>query len=316
MTNICEQASLASTKFEENNSDLKRKYLIRNIEVINAVMSCAPGYCGSFGTGYPFYVLDSKLEGKLPVISEQLRYNRELLEESKKTGATDWVCAQCLLTKGHNMPDLKQICKPCPRINNELKPRKVINRLPDIDMWMVCADDYIELAKESLVQVFDKLNMHTSDVNPVQTIADIQEIADNIEMGKMPQKFLPLDIHIIPYSQFSKLIDEMPYAIESFKDSEEMPYLPIHPISLRKKWQYDDTAYNFVLDFMYSLTPFNFENDLQNKLDFSRKIIGKLYSQEQLMELLNRVSPDSVKRRFENEILIKSYERRIKSWKR
>ena len=173
--NICELAALASSKFEKNNTDLKRRYLLKNIELINKVMSCTPGYCGSFGTGYPFYVLDSNLEGELPIISEQLRYNKELINESKKTGATDWVCAKCLLTRGDEMPDLKQICKPCPRIKDTIKPRKVINRLPDIDMWMVCADRYFELAQIVLSQSFDKLGMHTSDVNPVQTIYDIQE---------------------------------------------------------------------------------------------------------------------------------------------
>lgn len=314
--NICELAALASSKFEKNNTDLKRRYLLKNIELINKVMSCTPGYCGSFGTGYPFYVLDSNLEGELPIISEQLRYNKELINESKKTGATDWVCAKCLLTRGDEMPDLKQICKPCPRIKDTIKPRKVINRLPDIDMWMVCADRYFELAQIVLSQSFDKLGMHTSDVNPVQTIYDIQEIADDLEKGNMPQKLLPLDIHIIPYSQLSKLLDEIPFVLESFKETEEVPYLPIHPVSLRKTWQYDDTAYNFVLDYMYSLTPFNFEEKILRKLNFSRKIIGSLYTEEELRELLNRVSSDSVKRRFENNSLKKSYDRRIQSWKK
>lgn len=314
--NICELAALASSKFEKNNTDLKRRYLLKNIELINKVMSCTPGYCGSFGTGYPFYVLDSNLEGELPIISEQLRYNKELINESKKTGATDWVCAKCLLTRGDEMPDLKQICKPCPRIKDTIKPRKVINRLPDIDMWMVCTDRYFELAQIVLSQSFDKLGMHTSDVNPVQTIYDIQEIADDLGKGNMPQKLLPLDIHIIPYSQFSKLLDEIPFVLESFKETEEVPYLPIHPVSLRKTWQYDDTAYNFVLDYMYSLTPFNFEEKILRKLNFSRKIIGSLYTEEELRELLNRVSSDSVKRRFENNSLKKSYDRRIQSWKK
>ncbi|HIS18697.1 MAG TPA: hypothetical protein IAC02_08845 [Candidatus Coprovivens excrementavium] len=132
----------------------------------------------------------------------------------------------------------------------------------------------------------------------------------------MPQKLLPLDIHIIPYSQLSKLLDEIPFVLESFKETEEAPYLPIHPVSLRKTWQYDDTAYNFVLDYMYSLTPFNFEEKILRKLNFSRKIIGSLYTEEELRELLNRVSSDSVKRRFENNSLKKSYDRGIQSWKK
>ena len=76
--NTCVKAADVSTRFEKLNNELKRKYLIKNIDRINMIMSHAPGYCGSFGTGYPFYVLDKNLEGELPVIEEQIRYNDEL----------------------------------------------------------------------------------------------------------------------------------------------------------------------------------------------------------------------------------------------
>ena len=53
------------------------------------------------------------------------------------------------------MPDLKRICKPCPQVKNSIKPRKVINRLPDVDMWMICADGKLEEAKATLVKLFN-----------------------------------------------------------------------------------------------------------------------------------------------------------------
>ena len=56
--NTCVKAADASTRFERLNNDLKRRYLIRNIDTINSIMSRMPGYKGSFGTGYPFYVLE------------------------------------------------------------------------------------------------------------------------------------------------------------------------------------------------------------------------------------------------------------------
>lgn len=52
MSNFAIDAATASTLFERTNSDLKRRYLIKNIEAINSVMERTPGYCGSFGTGY------------------------------------------------------------------------------------------------------------------------------------------------------------------------------------------------------------------------------------------------------------------------
>lgn len=312
--NRCVNAAEASTRFERLNNDLKRRYLIRNIDTINSVMSRMPGYKGSFGTGYPFYVLDENLEGKLPVINEQIRYNDELVQEA--CGLDCWQCEDCLSTRGTWMPDLKMICKPCPQVKDSIKPRKVINRLPDVDMWMICEDGKVEEAKKRLVQVFDSLDMHTSDVDPVKTIKDVDEIVTELENGKMPKKMLPLDVHVIEYSKFSSLLDEIPFCLFSAMEDGQVPYLPIHPHSLRKTWQHDDTAYNFALDYLLSITPFDWENRLQRKYDLSKMIVGNSFSQDDLKEMLDRVAPDSVKRRMATPQLQKRYESRVESWKK
>ena len=313
--NICIQAAEASTRFEKNNSELKRLYLIKNIDTINTIMGMVPGYCGSFGTGYPFYALNSKLEGQLPIIDEQIRYNEELFKEAQQLGTT-WVCAKCLSTTGQNMPDLKQICKPCPQLADSLKPRKVINRLPDVDMWMVCADSEVESAKTTLSKLFDSFGMYTSDVDPVQTIKDVTEISIDIQNGKMPTKLLPLDIHIIEYSTLSNLFNQIPFVLQKSMEENNVTYLPIHPTSLRKKWQHDDVAYNFVLDFLYTMTPFSFEKNLDCKLDFTRGIISQAFDNDQLTAFLHSVAPASVERRFQTPQLQKTYERRIESWRK
>ena len=313
--NICEKAALAADTFEKTNTELKRQYLQKNIDVINNIMSRVPGYCGSFGTGYPFYVLNPNLEGELPVIDEQIRYNDELLEAAKGLG-NNWPCELCLASFGNLMPDLKQICKPCPEVNPELKPRKILNRLPDVDMWMVCSDAYVEKAKTTLAALFDSFGMKTSDVDPIQTIHDVEEIANDLKDGRMPTKMLPLDVHIIEYSKLYRLISEVPFTLQNASFDNRKPYLPIHPISLRKTWQYDDEAYNFILDFMFSLTPFNWEKSLERKLTTSRHIISQFFSPEELEGILQSVAPDSVKRRLETEELQKTYKKRVDLWRR
>ena len=45
--NICQKVAIASNKFENCNTELKRKYFLENINIINLVMSRIPGYCGS-----------------------------------------------------------------------------------------------------------------------------------------------------------------------------------------------------------------------------------------------------------------------------
>ena len=314
--NICVNVGEISSIFELCNNDLKKKYLIKNINTINTIMENTPGYCGSFGTGYPFYTLKGDLSGNLPIIKEQLRYNDELVSNAKNSDKEEWICAECLRSKGHTFPDLKQICKPCPQIENELKPRKILNRLPDIDMWMICQDYYIDEAKDNLIQLFEKFNMHTSDVNPLQTIQDVEEIVTDIKIGKMPSKKLPLDIHIIEYSKFNELLEEVPFVLQYAVENNTIPYLPIHPISLRKTWQYDDTAYNFILDFLFSMTEFNLDDNLTKKLRQSRLLISNAFTNQQLFDILHSVAPNSVHRRLETKHLQKAYERRIDSWKK
>ena len=312
--NTCMKAADASTRFERLNNDLKRRYFIKNMERINMIMEHTPGYCGSFGTGYPFYVLDDNFQGELPLIEEQIRYNNELYDASLKIN--EWPCEECLNTRGSRMPDLKRFCKVCPQVDDVYKPRRVLNRLPDVDMWMICQDEKIEDAKRVMVELFKSYGMHTSDVDPVGSVDELDEIVTQLEEGKMPNKMLPLDVHIISYSEFASLLDEIPFAICNAMDTNVTPYLPIHPQSLRKTWQYDDTAYNFVLDFLLSMTPFNWERKLDRKLQLSRMVIGDMFTEEDLKSILEKVSPDSVKRRMETKQLQKSYERRVSTWKK
>ncbi len=140
----CQKAVEASTIFELNNTEVKRLYILENIKKFNAIKESISNSSGTFGTGYPFYALDSDLKGELPIIKEQLRYNNELLKRIKESNKIIWLCGDCLEKRGETLPDLKQICKPCPKIDGELKPRKIINRLPDIDMWMVTPKDNVE----------------------------------------------------------------------------------------------------------------------------------------------------------------------------
>lgn len=313
--NICEKAALASIKFEMTNTELKRRYLINNIEKVHSIMEITPGYSGTYGTGYPFYALNSELLGELPIIMEQIRYGNELLENCLGMN-TEWCCANCLERNSHLMPDLKRICKPCKRIDNDLKPRKVINRLPDIDMWMICNDDNIDKAMTEIVLELDKNKMYTSDIDPVGTINSVYHIASILSDKMMPSYSLPIDIHIIEYSKIYELLCQIEGEIWYSVNTGHMPYLPILPHSLRKTWQYDDEAYNFVLDYMFSMTPFNMDNLIYEKLVDTRYNIANSYSLCQLYDIFYMVSGEAVKRRFDTKELKRIYERRINSWKR
>lgn len=89
-TQWIKDAVKASNEYEETNSDLKRRYLLKNIRAFTYLASLVSVNQGSFGTGYPFTVLTRDFSGKLPVIQEQLRYNRELLNHAKTTETPRW----------------------------------------------------------------------------------------------------------------------------------------------------------------------------------------------------------------------------------
>lgn len=82
----------ASTDFEISNTDLKRKYILWNIEVFNILAKHVSVSKGTFGTGYPFYVLDNNLQGTLPIIPEQIRYNMQLVKDGKPFQKSIWLC--------------------------------------------------------------------------------------------------------------------------------------------------------------------------------------------------------------------------------
>lgn len=310
----CQKAVEASTIFELNNSSLKRLYILENIKKFNIMAKYVTYNNGTFGTGYPFYALNSNLEGELPIIKEQLRYNKQLLEKIKESNEIIWLCAQCLEERGETLPDLKQICKPCPKIDNELKPRKIINRLPDIDMWIVSGKNNVEQTKDEMIKLFDSFDLYPSDTDPIKTMQDMISISEDIKNGIMPNKSLPIDAHIIDKETLIDLIVAVPKTLtESI--NKNAPYLPIHPQSYRKKWQYDDEAYNFIFDYLASFTPFNCDCDIMEALVDSRKKIASDFTNNELFKFLYAAATDAARRRFECKTLRKIFDARVETWR-
>ena len=312
---ITEKVEQASTTFEKTNTDLKRRYILWNIGVFNKIASLVSVGRGSFGTGYPFYALDENLEGTLPIIQEQIRYNRQLVRDGEAVQKSIWKCKSCLERNYDTMPDLKKICKPCPNVLDGLKPRKIINRLPDIDMWLVCEDGKVEEAQEELTKLLSEYKMRTSDVAPLSSIEDVSQIAQMIKDGRFPKIFLPIDSHIIEYSKIKSLIEQVPWELRTAKEEGTNPYLPIWPKSFRKVWQYDDEAYNFIYDYLSAFTDFNFPPELRQSLLNSRKQVASEHTPEELYDFLMQSATKANFRRFQSMELEDYFLTRVKNWR-
>ncbi len=315
---ICKEAANASSTFEVTNNHVKRKYVVKHIRLFNETVRKILGNCGSFGTGYPFYALGKNMTGRLPIIAEQLRYNEELVEivDKEKYQYPIWPCVNCLMQKGALMPDLKAVCKPCPNISDELKPRKIINRLPDMDMWMVCEDGYTDIVKMQLQDLLIQEGFRTSDVEPIRTIEEMFQIAEALKQGRDPEFLLPIDAHIVEKSYLFNLIDSTPDAIEEAKQVGTAPYLPIHPLSLRKVWQKDDVAYNFIYDYLSAFTEYNFTGSLKERLIETRRLLTETYTTEELYNFMLQSATPANRRRMKEKSLQQIFERRIDSWKK
>ena len=155
----------------------------------------------------------------------------------------------------------------------------------------------------------------TSDVDPVQTIMDMEEITSQLMDGKMPKKKLPIDTHLIDKVTLYTLICQVPDVLDHCKRHGSVPYLPIHPLSLRKKWQKDDTAYNFIHDYLFSFTPFEIDPQLEKVLNETRKYIAEKYSLDELFQWCIVTGHESVARRAKTQGVKDSINARHTSWR-
>lgn len=302
----------SSTIFEKNNTKIKKEYLLKNINIFNDIARKVSGYKGFFGVGYPFYAF-IKNSDRLPIIEEQIRYNNELLDKYNKLNDS-WYCQTCLRNNNKVMPDLKLICKRCQNMHPDLKPRKIVTMIPDMDLWIVIEDKDISIAKKELIELFKANNIFTSDVNPIKTINDFYEIVMDIQNDKMPQKYLPIDVHIIGYNKLYNCITNVTSTVADFLDKNRIPYMPVSTEALRKKWQYDEEAIDFIHDFIYSLTEYDFDDKFMDALTKSRKELIKLYNKDVLYDIVLKSGKPLVARRQENIDLQKNFKERMDLW--
>ncbi len=297
------------------NGNTKIEYLKNYIKSYQKAADALEENKGVFATGYPFYALKGKeMKGTLPIINEQFRYNYELAQAVDESNHKEWTCYSCMSDKDSLLPDLKQICKVCPEMEDSLKPRKVINRLPDMDMWMICEQKDLDHAKENLAKTLAQYGFRPSDINPIKTIYEIEQVVQSLKKGEVSKIKLPIDTHIIDRVTLYNLINQVPDKLDYCIKHDKVPFLPIHPISLRKTWQQDDTAYNFVLDYLCSFTELELDPKMQSALDDTRYEIANKYSTDKLYNIMLQTGGDSVRRRQETPELKKSFEERIESW--
>lgn len=314
--------------------EAKKRYIQENYRMFKELGESLDHVVAAFTTGYPGYDLS------LAEIDEQYRYNNELLKQVQTLGIGNmtWKCGGCLIKNYHKMPNLKQVCYPCTLANTEIKPRKILNRLPDMDMWYVFDDTNLESGEkecnnsmnlmQEILTMLPQKHLYTSDINPIRAINDIYEISTTLANNKIPNISLPVDIHIVGLNYLKSLINQVPMHMFDKLDSNSMSEdLKINPISLRKNWEFDPEGYNFVYDFLASFTVLplsksngkvqcsDAEKGLINLVNLTRKQIVEYFDKNEILKVLYAVSNPASKRRFETNSLIEELNKKFDNWK-
>ncbi len=336
ISDIVGMAVSASNNFEglgeTEGAAYKRRYIQNIYNLYRQVGRSSNHALGMFTTGYPGYNL------ALSEIGEQYRYNHELLKQIKELGieSMTWKCGGCLMDNYHKMPNLKQICYPCQSISDAVKPRKIINRLPDLDVWFVYDDaqKFFQFEAETnaiflsheIERELAKRNLYTSDVDPIRTINDMYEISESLKKFTIPKTNLPVDVHLVGINYLKNLIQSVPeYMV--YRLSGEPGELKINPYSLRKTWEFDEAGYNYIFDFLLSFTvvplkkekgEYDYvseENELISLVNETRKLIVNHFDVDEIYSVLQSVSGLPAKRRLETQNVQDEFLAKLLNWK-
>ena len=241
---LCINAVKASTEYELQATELKRQYILSNVLLFNYITTLIHGYNGSFGSGYPFYALEKDLNGDLPIIIEQVRYNNELIDNINNLGITSWNCADCLVKCGDSMADLKQICKPCPNVDNELKPRKytIVNSKKMLIDLLNDTNNFLPSTRsKDLVGLRSVVESFIAEVSKFQYLMDMclkedikrnfdkKTINENKEMKKQI-KLSEQDLHDIVKESVKLVLNEEHASFGSIYDDDYLELIPLFDI--------------------------------------------------------------------------------------
>lgn len=240
-----------------------------------------PGYQSSFGTGYPFYAIDSK--GRPVQIDEISNFLSDVetnIDADKSTNPHGWPCPAC--QKANNLPDVKTSCKPCNLV--KLKPREVFRSLPDLDIWVVT--DLPGTESEEILQSNATKNGYIqSDINMRLSLAKTALALHQIRSNSSIKEKVPLDVHLVATPIIIRCLDMVANGADDVQ---------IDTRSLHAKWE--DTTFNFLFDLILSLTMVHDQTGIITEALHNTRIkLKNSHSEQSLMKIIAENSTRGVK---------------------
>lgn len=295
-----------STIFNNDTSPEQGQYLLGEFEDFASAMQDMSGFEGVFGTGHPFYALDTdKSVTDIPEIGRFIEATRVKVIQDSWRYAGNWACSGCQVET--DLPDLKQFCKPCRVV--DLKPRDVFKALPDLDFWVV-VDSNSEEIEEDIRCRSQNAGFYQSDISIHRSIESTNRVLKAVNNGQKTNDRLPIDLHIVEKKELLKAIDQL----ECLDPNEQKAFIPIQPRSLHVTWERADQPYNFALDFLLSMTDLKFSPELQNKIIGARHKVAEKFTNGQLIDMIFDTDPKSA-RQLADPAMMRILANRLNNWR-
>lgn len=295
-------------QFTADESMTKGQYFDYQFDRFHDAVNNIQDVIGIFGTGYPFYAYQS--DGSIADIPEMRRYQKSFqtaVNRDRLRSYGGWLCGACELAC--NLPDLKTYCKPCDSV--DFKPRDIFKALPDLDYWVVVNDApeaRLRQQEKEIQECTRAAAFEPSDRNIVQTLETTKYAMETVLRGFQPGAMLPVDMHIITKTGLLGCLEATPNAIRKNNT------VRIAPRSLHKEWEDTAKPYDFIKDFLFSLTPHTWkDNDLLDTLLRARREVYNLIGNDPVKAVSDRAEKE--KRQLEAPGVARCLKERINSWK-
>ena len=232
---------------------------------------------GGFGVGYPYHSLsgDRKVVQDHPEFREYLSEFKLRVEREMSRSAV-WPCVDCQ-GEGDYSP---QNCGDCTLTS--LSPRDVARALPDIDMFVVV--DKIDDEIRGLVWNSAKVGgFSQSDFNIHEATSKSVDVLSALSEGKAPEKFLPVDLH---------LISEEDYVNSCHEIAEGVITTQPEIYSMYSKWSRNNKI-DFWFDFVFSLSGVGKSTvpNITEATQLAREGVVSRYSNNEIVEIVISKSP-------------------------
>lgn len=300
------QALETASEYTRDTTTMKGEYLQQQFDDFTSAVRAVPGYKGVFGTGYPFYAM--KEDGGTYDVPEITRYTRSFIPMVKKDAARQhgaWICGACQVES--DLPDLKTFCKPCDSV--DFKPRDIFKALPDLDFWVIVdpQDEPLETIEKIVEERVENAGFYTSDRDVAQAVDSTLFVMRTLQRGNTPTARLPLDLHVVTKDQLLACMNEVPQALA------QKVTVPITPRSWHVEWEDADAPYDFVKDFLFSMTAQDWQDEdlwasLRTARHSARALIG-----DNIVAAVSAAAPKEA-RQLESPEVQDCLKRRVAEW--